>query len=336
MLQPKDDQQKPPTRVPILNGGQKLTNTLLRYSLAIMLLLFMIVVSILNHSFFTPGNFVVILLQVSVYSLLALGEFLTILTGGIDLSVGSIVGLSGVVGALLASHSGTTPMLIAVTGAMVAGLAIGSINGIFVAWAEMPPFIVTLGTMTAALGIGYVISNGQPISNVSNNFLGIGEGSFLHLPYPIYIMLGTLAIFYILMKYTTFGTYVYATGGNEKAARIAGIKTKRILFAVYALSGLLAGLAGVILASQVTAGIATNGSGYELDAIAAVVIGGSSLMGGRGTFVGIIIGFLMLSILSNGLYILNVSPFYIDVITGALIIMAVLVDTYVTRKRLNA
>ena len=215
----------------------------------------------------------------------------------------------------------------------MAGLLVGCVNGVLVAWIKMPPFIVTLGTMTSALGVGYVLSDGQPISNVSNNFLSIGGGSLWHVPYPIFIMIVVLAIFYALLKYTAFGTYIYATGGNDKAARIAGIKTSRILFAVYALSGLLAALAGVILASQVTSGIATNGAGYELDAIAAVVIGGTSLMGGRGTFVGMVIGFLMLSILSNGLYILNVSPFYIDVITGLLIVVAVGADAYVTRIR---
>ncbi len=304
-----------------------------QYPLAFILLVFMIVVSVLNGSFFTLSNFLVILLQVAVYSLLALGEFLTILTGGIDLSIGSIVGLAGVVGALLASHSGTGWLLIAVGGALLAGLIVGSINGLLVAWVKMPPFIVTLGTMTSALGFAYVLSGGQPISNVSNNFLAIGGGSLWHVPYPIFIMIVVLGVFYGLLRHTTFGTHVYATGGNDKAARIAGIKTSRILYAVYALSGLLAGLAGVILASQVTSGIATNGAGYELDAIAAVVIGGTSLMGGRGTFVGMVIGFLMLSVLSNGLYILNVSPFYIDVITGFLIIVAVAADAYVTRIR---
>jgi ribose/xylose/arabinose/galactoside ABC-type transport system permease subunit len=305
---------------------------ILRYITALVLAVFVIALGLLHNSFLSASNLNVILLQVSTNALLAVGATFVILTGGIDLSVGSIVGLSGVVGALLAQTDGPVAAAIAIAGGVLTGAAIGAVNGFLVSIAKVPAFVATLGTMTIALGIAYVLSNGSPISGLSDEFLSLGQLTFFGVQLPIVTMLVTLLLSFLALTKMRFGLQVYAVGGNVQAARIAGVNVRRILFSVYMISGLLAGAAGVILAARVTAGIPTTGAGYELNAIAAAVIGGISLRGGRGSIWGTAIGFLIIGVLDNGLNIMNVSPFYQEIIKGAIIIGAVFVDSFANRK----
>lgn len=304
---------------------------LLRYALVIVLFVFVGVLGVSNASFFTLSNFNVVLLQVSTNALLATGATYVILTGGIDLSVGSVVGMSGVVAAMVAQRDGLPWSTAAVAAGVAAGGAVGLLNGSLVAVARVPAFVATLGTMTIALGIAYVLSDGQPISGLSDAFLAVSD-HFYGFPVPVLLMVAAVLVSWLLLSRTRLGLHIYATGGNPQAARVAGVNLRAIRLTVYTISGLLAGLAGVVLASRATAGIATTGTGYELNAIAAAVIGGISLMGGRGSIFGTVFGFMIIGVLDNGLNILNVSPFYQLIIKGAIIIGAVFIDSTLNRK----
>lgn len=304
---------------------------LLRYALVLVLFVFVGVLGASNASFFTLSNFNVVLLQVSTNALLATGATYVILTGGIDLSVGSVVGVSGVVAAMVAQRDGVPWTIAAVAAGVAAGGAVGLLNGCLVAVARVPAFVATLGTMTIALGIAYVLSDGQPISGLSDAFLAVSDRLY-GFPVPVGLMVAVVAVSWLLLSRTRVGLHIYATGGNPQAARVAGVNLRAIRITVYTVSGLLAGLAGVVLASRATAGIATTGTGYELNAIAAAVIGGISLMGGRGSIFGTVFGFMIIGVLDNGLNILNVSPFYQLIIKGAIIIGAVFIDSTLNRK----
>lgn len=304
-----------------------------RYAIGIVLIVFIFLLEIFVPSFRSVGNVQNILLQTSINSLLAVGATLIILTGGIDLSVGSILGFAGIVAALLGKTPGSGPFFIALAAGIGTGLGLGAINGALVAYVRIPPFVVTLGMMSIARSLAFVASQGQPISNLSNEFLAIGQGSFLNVPYPIFISVVTFVVFGIVLARTRFGRYVYAVGGNEEAALVSGVDTRAIKLAVYSLSGLLAGLGGVVLAARATAGISTNGEGYELTAIAAAVIGGTSLSGGRGSLLGTVAGVLIIGIMVNSLDLLNISPFYQGLIQGTIIIGAVSIDAIANRRR---
>ncbi|MBE7210544.1 MAG: ABC transporter permease [Gluconacetobacter diazotrophicus] len=302
----------------------------LRYALVIILAVFLLTLAVSDRSFLTLSNLNVILIQVAANALLATGATFVILTGGIDLSVGSIVGLSGVVGALVAQNDGIGSCAEAVALGVLAGTAIGAFNGLLVAVARVPPFVATLGNMTVASGLAFVFSDGQPISGLSDQFLSL-SGEFHGVSVPVVLMVVVVAIAWVVLARTRFGMHVYAVGGNPHAARVAGVSLRGNRFAVYVISGLLAGVAGVILAARATAGIATNGTGYELNAIAAAVIGGISLSGGRGSVIGTVFGFLIIGVLDNGLNIINVSPFYQLIVKGLIIIGAVFVDSVVNK-----
>lgn len=303
----------------------------LRYALVIILALFLVTLAVSNHSFLTFSNMNVILIQVAANALLATGATFVILTGGIDLSVGSIVGLSGVVAALFAQDDGAMTCTEAVVLGVLAGTAIGAFNGLLVAFARVPPFVATLGNMTVASGLAFVASDGQPISGLSDQFLAL-SGTIFGLSIPVVVMIVVVLVAWIILARTKFGMHIYAVGGNPQAARVAGVNLRANRFAVYTISGLLAGVAGVILAARATAGIATNGTGYELNAIAAAVIGGISLAGGRGSIIGTVFGFLIIGVLDNGLNIINVSPFYQLIVKGLIIIGAVFVDSVMNRS----
>ena len=304
---------------------------LLRYALVLVLFVFVGVLGASSASFFTLSNFNVVLLQVSTNALLATGATYVILTGGIDLSVGSVVGVSGVVAAMVAQRDGVPWTVAAVAAGIAAGGAVGLLNGFLVAVARVPAFVATLGTMTIALGIAYVLSDGQPISGLSDAFLAVSDQLY-GFPVPVILMMVAVVVSWLLLSRTRLGLHIYATGGNPQAARVAGVDLRAIRLTVYTISGLLAGLAGVVLASRATAGIATTGTGYELNAIAAAVIGGISLMGGRGSIFGTVFGFMIIGVLDNGLNILNVSPFYQLIIKGVIIIGAVFIDSTLNRK----
>lgn len=304
----------------------------MRYSMVIVMLLVIMYFSYRSARFSTPENLVTILVAAAPFALIALGQTLVVLTGGIDLSVGSVIAVSAMASAATAkANPGQVWLTVLV--AMVVGLAVGCVNGILVSRINVPPFIATLGTLTAGSGLAYVIGGGAPINGLPAEFGSIANTKILGLQIPVLVMIIGIVVLAVVMKRTTYGMRVYAVGGNRNAAEIAGINAKNVLFSVYAFSGLLAGISGVMLASRVISGPPNLGQGYELDAIAAVVIGGASLMGGRGTIWGTVLGLFMIQTLNNGLDILVVPAYWQDVIKGVLIVAAVAVDVWSTRRR---
>lgn len=277
-------------------------------------------------AFARPANLINILKQASINGILATGMMYVIISGGIDLSVGSIVALSGVIAASFA-HPGEYPLVVPILLAVLAGSVVGLINGIGVAYGNIPPFIVTLGTMTIVRGVALIAARGQPVFNVTKEFEKI-SGGFIFGTIPnlvVYFVVVTLILAFVLTR-TVFGRRVYAIGGNETAAKVSGINVEKIKLLVYTLCGFLAGIAGLLLASRIISGNPTSGQSYELDAIAAVIIGGVSMSGGSGKWYGTVIGALMIAVISNGLDILNVSSHFQLIIKGLIIIVAVLVD----------
>ncbi len=282
--------------------------------------------------FGTPDNLQTIAIAAAPFALIALGQTLVILTGGIDLSVGSVIALSAMAAAATVKDHPERLWLSLVV-AMLVGLAAGAINGFLVSKVNVPPFIATLGMLTTASGLAYVVGQGAPINGLPQNFGEIANNQILGLQIPVIVMIVGIVALALIMKRTSYGMRVYAVGGNPVAAQIAGVKTTRILFSVYALSGLLAGLSGVMLASRVISGPPNLGQGYELDAIAAVVIGGASLLGGRGSIIGTALGLFLIQTLNNGLDILLVPAYWQSVIKGTLIVAAVTVDVWSAKRR---
>lgn len=304
----------------------------IRYAMVIVLLLVMCFFAYRSARFATLDNGITILIAAAPFALIAIGQTLVILTGGIDLSVGSVIALSSMTGAL-AAKTFPDQIWIAVIVSVLVGLAAGSINGFVVSVIKVPPFIATLGMLTLASGAAYVVGGGAPINGLPASFGAIANTRFLGLTIPVILMIVGIVGLGIVMRRTAFGLRIYAVGGNPLAAQIAGIKTGRVLFSVYAISGALAGLSGLMLASRVITGSPTLGQGYELDAIAAVVIGGASLLGGRGTIWGTALGLLLIQTLNNGLDILTVPAYWQDVIKGILIVAAVAVDVWAAKRR---
>lgn len=290
------------------------------------LLLIVIVLSIVSPSFLDMGNILNILRQVSINALIAFGMTFVILTGGIDLSVGSMLALGAALAAG-AMTSGIDPILAILIG-LLAGAAMGAFNGLIITKGRVAPFIATLATMTIFRGLTLVYTDGRPITGLSDSFAFqmIGKGYILGIPFPVVTMFLAFAVLWFILKRTTFGRGVYSIGGNEEASHLAGLKVDRIKVGVYTLTGMLSVLAGIILTSRLNSAQPTAGTAYELDAIAAVVLGGTSLTGGRGWIVGTIIGALIIGVLNNGLNLMNVSSFYQQVVKGGVILLAVLLD----------
>lgn len=288
------------------------------------LVLICILFSVLTPNFPTAGNVVNILRQASINIVLATGMTFVILTGGIDLSVGSILGVSAVVGVLVS----LIPALswAAVPAALLTGLLIGLINGSLIAFLDLPPFIVTLGGLTALRGVAYLVANGTTVLNRNLNFAWIGNNYLGPFPWLVVIALLTVLASWFILKQTVLGVQIYAVGGNQRAARLTGIKVNRVLLFVYGVSGLLAGLAGVMSSSRLYSATGLLGNGYELDAIAAVILGGTSFTGGIGTIPGTLLGALIIAVLNNGLTLLNMSYFWQLVVKGLVIIVAVTID----------
>ena len=290
------------------------------------LIVLVIFVTILNPGFVAPNNLLNLLRQVSTNALIAFGMTFVILTGGIDLSVGSTLALSS---ALMAGGivSGLDPSLAMIL-AVIAGALLGGFNGLLITKGKMAPFIATLATMTIFRGATLVFTNGNPITGIGDSFIFkfIGRGYLFGIPFPVILMLICFTVLYILLHKMTFGRKVFAIGGNEKAAFIAGIKSDRIKIAIYAISGMMASVAGIIITSRLNSAQPTAGQSYEMDAIASVVLGGTSLSGGRGRLVGTLIGALIMGTLNNGLNLLGVSSFYQQIVKGIVIIIAVLLD----------
>jgi ribose transport system permease protein len=304
----------------------------LRNAMFIVVLLVICYFSYKSLRFSSPDNLVTILIAAAPFALIALGQTLVILTGGIDLSVGSVIAMSAMTAAAVAkANPGQVWMTVLV--AIVVGFAAGAVNGFFVSIVNVPPFIATLGMLTAGSGIAYAIGGGAPINGLPAEFGLIANKTILGLQIPVIVMILGIIICAVVMRRTSYGMRVYAVGGNRSAAEIAGVNARRILFSVYTISGMLAGLSGVMLASRVISGPPNLGQGYELDAIAAVVIGGASLMGGRGSVWGTALGLLLIQTLNNGLDILLVPSYWQDVIKGVLIIFAVAVDVWTAKRR---
>lgn len=288
------------------------------------LILLVVVLSIISSNFLSISNIFNVLRQVSINALIAFGMTFVILTGGIDLSVGSIVALSSALAAgMMAAGSNSE---IAILVGLISGAAMGTVNGVIISRGKVAPFIATLATMTIFRGLTLVFTQGIPITGLPESFGLIGRGYLFEIPMPVIWMIVAFAVLYIILKYTTFGRHVFALGGNEEASRLSGINTPRVKTLVYAISGLLAAFSGIILTSRLNSAQPTAGTSYELDAIAAVVIGGTSLSGGKGWIVGTLMGALIIGILDNGLNLMNVSSFYQQVVKGAVILLAVLLD----------
>ncbi|ELG5194139.1 ribose ABC transporter permease [Vibrio cholerae] len=294
----------------------------------IALLFLVVVVSFLNPNFFTVDNLLNILRQTSVNAIIAVGMTLVILTAGIDLSVGSVLALCGAFAATLVAME--VPVLVAVPTALLAGAALGAISGIIIAKGKVQAFIATLVTMTLLRGVTMVYTDGRPIStgftDTADTFAWFGTGYALGIPVPVWLMVVVFAGAWYLLNHTRFGRYIYAVGGNESATRLSGINVDRVKIGVYAICGLLAALAGIIVTSRLSSAQPTAGMGYELDAIAAVVLGGTSLMGGKGRIMGTLIGALIIGFLNNALNLLDVSSYYQMIAKAVVILLAVLVD----------
>lgn len=313
-------------------SGRKSTNNLLQVAgILPILLLIGILFTILTPNFLTPGNIVNILRQASINIVLATGMTFVILTGGIDLSIGSILGVSAVVGVLTSLLPGIGAL--AVPAALLTGLGLGLLNGALIAFLELPPFIVTLGALTALRGVAYLVANGTTVINRNLNFAWIGNNYLGPLPWLVVIALLAVVASWFILRRTVLGVQIYAVGGNQQAARLTGIKVNRVLLFVYGVSGLLAGLAGIMSASRLYSATGMLGNGYELDAIAAVILGGTSFSGGIGTIVGTLLGALIIAVLNNGLTLLNMSFFWQLVVKGLVIIFAVIVDRLRRRSR---
>ena len=288
------------------------------------LVLICILFSLLTPNFPTPGNVVNILRQASINIVLATGMTFVILTGGIDLSVGSILGVSAVVAVLVSLIPGLG--WAGVLAGLLTGLLLGLVNGALISFLNVPPFIVTLGSLTALRGAAFLVANGTTVINRNLNFAWIGNSYLGPIPWLVVIALLAVAASWFVLRQTVLGVQIYAVGGNDRAARLTGIKVNRVLLFVYGVSGLLAGLAGIMSASRLYSATGMLGQGYELDAIAAVILGGTSFTGGIGTIGGTLLGALIIAVLNNGLTLLNMSYFWQLVVKGLVIIVAVTID----------
>jgi ribose transport system permease protein len=283
-----------------------------------------VIFSLVTPNFLSLGNFINVIRQASINIVLATGMTFVILTGGIDLSVGSILGVTAVVGVLVSLVPGLG--WFAVPAALIAGVFLGLLNGSLVAYLGLPPFIVTLGSYTALRGVAYLVANGTTVINRDLNFAWVGNNYVGPIPWLVIIaFLAVLASWFVLRR-TVLGRHIYAVGGNIRAARLTGIKVSRVLLFVYGVSGLLSGLGGIMSASRLYSATGMLGQGYELDAIAAVILGGTSFTGGIGTIWGTLLGALIIALLNNGLTLMNVSFFWQLVVKGLVIIIAVTID----------
>lgn len=274
-----------------------------------------------NDSFLTVNNLTNVARQVSINAIIAVGMTCAILTGGIDLSVGPVMALSGSIAAGL--MLGGLPMPLAMIAALLIGTLFGLANGACIAYLRMPPIIVTLASMGIARGLALLYTGGYPISGLPEAFSFFGRGTVLGIQVPILIMAGVYVLAWLMLNHLPFGRYVYAIGGNEEAARLSGIRVSRYKVLVYVVSGLTAALAGLVLTSRLMSGQPNAGEGFELDAIAAVVLGGAAISGGRGAIIGTLVGAMMLGVLNNGLNLMSVSPYIQNVVKGGIILAAI-------------
>jgi len=312
-----------------------------RFQSVIALLVLCIVLSLRTDQFFTAANGLNVLRQVAVNVCIATGMTLIVLTGGIDLSVGSVLALCGAITAGLLKNGIQFPSAdlyvgFTILGAVLAGVIIGSLLGLFngftITTFKVPPFVATLAMLTIARGFTMLYTGGHPISNLGNGFAKIGTGSFIGIPVPVWIAAAIVLLAVFITQQTKLGRYIYAIGGNEIAAKLSGIRINRVKLIVYSIGAALAAVGGVIVTSRLDSAQPSAGISYELDAIAAVVIGGTSLNGGKGTVWGTVIGAIIIGVLNNGLVLLDVSPFWQQVVKGGVILLAVIIDKLGEKK----
>ncbi|HKT95811.1 MAG TPA: ABC transporter permease [Paraburkholderia sp.] len=311
---------------PLRRAWSGLRHSTLFYPL-IGLIVVCVVMMVASSSFLSAENLENVLRQVSINAIIAVGMTCVILTGGIDLSVGAVMALSGTIAAGL-MVAGMNAVLALVVGIAV-GLGFGVANGFFVALAGMPPIIVTLATMGVARGLALIYTGGYPIDNLPDWITFFGNGKVFGIQAPVLIMLAVYAVTWVLLDRMPFGRYVYAIGGNEQATRLSGVRVTRVKLIVYLISGLTSAIAAVVLTGRLMSGQPNAGVGFELDAIAAVVMGGTSISGGRGSIVGTLVGALLLGVLNNGLNMIGVNPYVQNVIKGGIILLAI----YISRDR---
>jgi ribose transport system permease protein len=303
-----------------------------RYSVFLILLGIALIFALGSDQFLTIANLTNVALQTSIIAIVAIGMTFTILTAGIDLSVGSVMALGGALAAgfFVRQGLGTFP---AIALALLAGALVGAVNGLLIVKGKMPPFIATLATMAVARGLTLVYTEGRPIAGIDETFIFLGNGKIGGIPMPVIIMLLVFIAAYLVLRYTRFGNYVYATGGNEEVSRLAGIRTSLIIWSVYVISGFTAAIGGILLVARLWSAQPNAAVGLELDAIAAPVLGGVSLFGGVGSVTGTLAGAFILGILSNGLNLMGVPSFYQQVIKGVVLILAVMIDLSTKRRR---
>ena len=299
-------------------------NLLHRFGLLFVILLVGLGLTLTTDTFLSVANLTNVARQVSINGILAVGVTFVLLTAGVDLSLGSVVALSGVTCATFA-HPGEHPVFVPIAVGLLTGAACGLVNGVLVTRGGVAPFIVTLGMMTIARGLALIVSGGRPVANMSDELTALA-GDFLGLPIPVLCFAGVALAAWFFLRDFRLGRHIYAVGGNENAARAAGVPVERVKLFAYGLCGLLTGLAGVVLAARITTGQPNAGQAYELDAIAAVVIGGTSLAGGVGTITGTLLGVLLIGVINNGLDLQGVSSYYQAVIKGVIIVGAVWLD----------
>lgn len=303
---------------------KKLINQINIYRSVLILLVICVFATILSPSFLSVTNLFNVFKQITVAGIVGCGMTFVILTGGIDLSVGSILGLSGVLASGVLASTGNTAAAVAVS--LVVGVACGAVNGFFVSVCGIPPFISTLGMMTLLRGVILVYTKGSPIPIKSDAYKFFGKGSIAGIPVPVIILIIVFLLAHYILTQTSYGRSVYAVGGNREAARLSGIRVKTSEFLVYTLNGLMCGMAGLILTARLGSAQSTSGTGIEMDAIAAVILGGTSLSGGVGFVLPTVVGAMIMGIIDNILTLMNVNPHATNIVKGAVILIAVLVD----------
>ncbi|HAA84999.1 MAG TPA: ribose ABC transporter permease [Kosmotogaceae bacterium] len=302
---------------------KKILSFLRSYPIVVGFVAIVVVFSIMSNRFLTVSNMLNILRQITINGTIAFGMTFVILSGGIDLSVGSVFAFSAIVGASVLQGGN---ILAGILVALAVGAAFGAFNGVIIAKMRLQPFIVTLATMAIARSFTQAFSQGRPITGFPDSFRELGRGEYFGVPVPVFVMFGVFLLAWYILSNTKLGLYTYAIGGNEEATRLSGVKVANYKILIYTISGALAALSGLILTARLNSAQPTFGTGYELDAIAAVVLGGTSLSGGKGTIVGTLFGAMVMGIINNGMNLVSISPFYQQAVKGAVILLAVMAE----------
>ncbi|NLD51251.1 MAG: ABC transporter permease [Clostridiales bacterium] len=315
-------------------NNRKVGNILASYGIILVLFLLILAFSILTPRFLMRDNIFNILRQVSIVGIICVGMTLVMLTGGIDLSCGSIVGASAVGAALLMTKSNMNPVLASLLMCLF-GVLLGLANGFFIAQLKVPPFIATLGMMTSVRGIAYIITGGLPVFGFNRAFTVLGQGYWGVVPIPVVVMFITFVLGIVFLSQTRIGRHIYGVGGNEEASRLSGVQVKGIKYLVYATSGFMSALAGIVLLARVNSGQPNAGTGYEMDVVTAVVLGGVSMSGGQGKLIMVVVGVMIMGILTNGMTMLTINEYVQQFVKGMVLIGAVALDRFIKTRKMR-